>query len=256
VGASGAVFGVMGLYLAFFPLNDVRMFYLIWIRAGTFECSSFWMIGLWVGLNILDVAAGTAGNVGVWAHMGGFAVGFGVGLFLLRKGFVERDDYDFFSWIGGRRERKLVARLAEGKAPTEGGVLRSIASAREMCRAARTNLDAGEVEEACEAYGLFAEAYPLMALDEASQLKVANALLHAKDYEKAAEAFVRFARYYPKHAQAADALYSAGILHVHQLSQTEKGCRLLSEALPRLKDAAKAEKARRALSHAAGAQPR
>ncbi len=44
VGASGAINGVVGMYLAFFPTNDVSCFYMVIFRAGTVTVSGFWII--------------------------------------------------------------------------------------------------------------------------------------------------------------------------------------------------------------------
>ena len=262
VGASGAVFGVMGLYVVFFPLNDVRVFYLLWIRPGTFTCSSFWMIGLYVVLNVYAALTGGGGNVAVAAHLTGFGAGFGAGVFLLRRGFVERDEYDLLSWLSGRRRRRLEARYASTPALPDGSALppapaavqspapsRPTGSAREYRRTVAELLDMGEVQAAAAAYEEFAEAYPDKALGEAAQARLANVLFRARLYGPAAAAYERFARAYPHHPQAADMLYSAGVLCIRKLHEGERGRRLLAEALPALRDPAKAARARAELQH-------
>ncbi len=48
IGASGAINGLVGMYLVFFPLNDISCLYFAYGRFriffGTFYLSSFWMI--------------------------------------------------------------------------------------------------------------------------------------------------------------------------------------------------------------------
>jgi len=266
VGASGAISGVMGMYLAFYPVNDVRMFYFVIIKTGTFSCSSYWMIGLWVGFDIYEAVTGTGGSVAVWAHLAGFAVGFGSGLLMLWRGWTERDDYDFLSWLARRHDRRLMGRYRMGGGARPGGgplpappgatsapaAPHRPASPRDACTAIGAHLENSEVQAAQEGYQEFIKTYPRLALDKDTQLRVANLLFRAKSYALAAEAFTRLARFYPHHPQAADALYSAGILHIQCLEQPEIGCRLLEEALPLLSDPAKAERARQALAATEG----
>jgi len=78
VGASGAISGVMGGYLALFP--RVRVFCLLVL--GFFVTSvalPAWMMLLyWIGIQVLSGLAGSRGEVGgvaFWAHIGGFVAG-------------------------------------------------------------------------------------------------------------------------------------------------------------------------------------
>jgi len=79
VGASGAINGVVGMFLVWFPLNTISMLYFVWllfiIRVGTFELSSYWLILLWLAFDILGASLDLP-SVAYWAHLGGFAAGF------------------------------------------------------------------------------------------------------------------------------------------------------------------------------------
>jgi membrane associated rhomboid family serine protease len=257
VGASGAVFGVIGLYLVLSPLNDVRVFYWFVISVGTFSCSGFWVIGFYVALNLLDAFLGTAGRVAVMAHLAGFGAGFGGGLLLLVKGVVPRDNYDFLSWVSRRKEKEMVARFTGGKAlgplPAPPAVHlerapRRVSSARDIQTALLRYLTRGDVREVVDLYQRFHQSYPRLALGEELQIDVANLLFRAGQYVEAAEAYERFARYYPAHPQAPEALYSAGTLHARRTGQPEQARRLLAEAASVLADPKKAEKARQKLA--------
>jgi len=253
VGASGAIFGVVGLYVVFSPLNDVRVWYMFIVRLGTFSCSGFWIIGFYVAMNVLDVILGTAGRVAVMAHLAGFGAGFGVALFLLKRGLVERDDYDLLSWISGKREKEMLARFSRNPSgdvplpPPPGlGAARGggrMPSARELQAELRAHLVAGDTRRLLDAYQRFHNVYPRLALGEELQIDVANALFRAGQHAQAAEAFERFARYYPAHPQAADALYSAGMLRARRTGEPDHGRRLLEEAIPLLKDKGKITRA-------------
>ena len=95
IGASGAINGIVGMYLIFYPLNNVTCFYLIFLPippfCGTFSLSSMWIILLWLIFDIRGVIMGVA-PVAYWAHLGGFAAGFGIGALLLFAGGIQMSD--------------------------------------------------------------------------------------------------------------------------------------------------------------------
>lgn len=88
VGASGAINGVMGAFLVYFPLNDVKVFYFWFLRFGTFMMSGIWLVLLYVAWDVLYLAIGAGGSTALWAHVGGFVAGFGAALLCLRAGWV------------------------------------------------------------------------------------------------------------------------------------------------------------------------
>ncbi|MFP4191796.1 MAG: rhomboid family intramembrane serine protease, partial [Candidatus Hydrogenedentota bacterium] len=95
IGASGAVNGVVGMYLVFYPLNNITCFYLIFLPfppfCGSVSLSSMWIILLWLVVDIWGVIGGGA-PVAYWAHIGGFATGFGIGALLLLTGGIPMSD--------------------------------------------------------------------------------------------------------------------------------------------------------------------
>ncbi len=80
VGISGGVSGLMGAYVALFP--RVRLWLvLLFIR---FKLAVIWYIAAWLALQVMCAAAGIKG-VGWFAHLGGFAAGLAVGLYMRRR---------------------------------------------------------------------------------------------------------------------------------------------------------------------------
>lgn len=97
IGASGAIAGVMGAYLVFYPRARIDTAVIIWYFIRVIPLSAVWVIGLWIVLQFLQGAAALTGTVegGVawWAHIGGFVAGAAVGL--LFKGRAEEAAKEF-----------------------------------------------------------------------------------------------------------------------------------------------------------------
>ena len=88
IGASGAINGVVGMFLVYFPRNDIRCFCWFLHRFGTFHVSSIWLILLWL---VFDLWGATCegDHVAHFAHLGGFAAGVTIGLGSLIFDWVE-----------------------------------------------------------------------------------------------------------------------------------------------------------------------
>lgn len=93
IGASGAINGIVGMFLIWYPLNDIRCFYLIVVRPGTFTVSSYWMILLWLAFDIWGLSVGGDG-VAYAAHVGGFVVGALLAVVLLRMRRVTVETFE------------------------------------------------------------------------------------------------------------------------------------------------------------------
>ena len=85
VGASGAIAGVMGAYLLFFPNARVDILFIIKI----FPIPAWIMLMLWFGMQFIGGIGTVQGTGGVayWAHAGGFLAGMLLALsFWLKRG--------------------------------------------------------------------------------------------------------------------------------------------------------------------------
>lgn len=92
IGASGAINGIVGMYVVLYPRNDISVFYWFFLIAtGTFEISGYWMVLMWLAFDILGAVEGGS-NVAHFAHLGGFFAGAGVAVLLLLTRRVVMDE--------------------------------------------------------------------------------------------------------------------------------------------------------------------
>lgn len=87
VGASGAISGMMGAYLVFFPGGKIKFMLWLILFIRYFTLPAWGAIGFWIASQIImardqfrGLAQGDAQRVAVFAHLGGFAFGFAVAL--------------------------------------------------------------------------------------------------------------------------------------------------------------------------------
>ena len=94
-GASGAINGVVGMFLVFYPRNDINCFYWILIFFGRFSLSSYWMILWWLFWDLLGFFfCRSVSDIAYAAHVGGFVTGFGIAYLMCLKGWVDSDRWD------------------------------------------------------------------------------------------------------------------------------------------------------------------
>ena len=123
VGASGAIAGVMGAYLLFFPRARIDVLVIIVILIRIFTIPAWLMLGLWFALQLvnglaMDVAGG---GVAYWAHAGGFVAGVVLVLPLwLRRGGPEywarwhgKPPHDEVEYVFERRRSSPIPRVRQ-----------------------------------------------------------------------------------------------------------------------------------------------
>ncbi len=78
IGASGAISGIMGAYMIFFPLAKIKTLIILFIFIQIIEIPAFLMIGYWIFIQIIFGISetGAKGDGIAWfAHIGGFLTG-------------------------------------------------------------------------------------------------------------------------------------------------------------------------------------
>jgi membrane associated rhomboid family serine protease len=81
IGASGAISGVMGAYLVFFPLARVRVFY----RFFMVRLPAIVYLGFWFLMQLFESMLPEYTGIAYWAHIGGFVAGIMAALLFFRS---------------------------------------------------------------------------------------------------------------------------------------------------------------------------
>ncbi|CAM3471200.1 rhomboid family intramembrane serine protease [Parendozoicomonas haliclonae] len=87
VGASGAISGLMGSYLAVYGLKRIRFFMTVGFYFNNFSAPAAVVFPFWLGKELLYGLFG-GDSVNQWAHAGGLISGFGLVYLMKMKGFV------------------------------------------------------------------------------------------------------------------------------------------------------------------------
>jgi len=84
IGASGAVAGVMGAYALLYP--NARVFVLARIVIPIpLPIPAFWMLGVWLGMQLFYALTAADAGIAWWAHIGGLAAGGLLALVMKRR---------------------------------------------------------------------------------------------------------------------------------------------------------------------------
>ena len=75
VGASGAISGLMGMYIGVYGLRRINFFYWLGPLIGYFKAPALWILPVWLGKELYGLLAADD-QVNYYAHLGGLGAGF------------------------------------------------------------------------------------------------------------------------------------------------------------------------------------
>ena len=75
VGASGAISGLMGMYIGVYGLRRINFFYWLGPLIGYFKAPALWILPVWIGKELYGLLAADD-HTNYYAHLGGLVAGF------------------------------------------------------------------------------------------------------------------------------------------------------------------------------------
>jgi membrane associated rhomboid family serine protease len=232
VGASGAISGVLGLYLIWFPRNRIRIIYFFFF-IGILDLPAYVVLLFYIVVeNLLPEFAGAGGSTAYLAHIGGFVAGVigAAGINMLRGNRpIPRPDVS--GWQNTRMRRTPMAELKR-------------TSASEAFTEA---LQGGRMEEAAHAFARVArEGGAPPAAEDVFRL---GQWLYEEQFARDAIAVFRFyMRQYPRGEDLDRVHLGAGILKSRVLKQPQTARQDFLTAIDLARDKATADLAREELT--------
>ena len=92
LGASGAINGIVGMFLVLFRQNEITC-YFVYGAVRQFNISSGWIILFWLVFDIWGAMSG-GGGVAYFAHLGGFAGGVVLAILMLKYKMLTMERYE------------------------------------------------------------------------------------------------------------------------------------------------------------------
>jgi membrane associated rhomboid family serine protease len=100
LGASAAIFGLIGMAAIWAPLNDIECWFGLWLyHAEDLDVPVYGVALLYAGLEMLSIVFGVSGAA--WLHLGGMAIGVPLASAMLGLGLVDCERWDIFNVIRG-----------------------------------------------------------------------------------------------------------------------------------------------------------
>ena len=106
IGASGAIMGMMGLFIIFYPRNDVSVGYWIWFHFfGSFQVSAYVVLVTYFIFDLWGLMTNGDSGVAYLSHISGFIAGFVIASGLALTGLIESDECEqnLFESLAKRR---------------------------------------------------------------------------------------------------------------------------------------------------------
>ncbi len=234
VGASGAIFAIMGTYLAFFPEARIHMLLWFFFFVQVVPVRAKWIIGAWVlqDLALTVLSRGPAsGSVATAAHVGGALFGIAAGVFLKPRvgGGGAGDPWDVHTGFASHAdESRRPGWFSRGPRvmpalPTESQL---VAIEDAIVREVR----AGRVDSALDLYPRYEAMAREKPLPGPVQIEIAHEFFRRGLPNEAHDAYQRYLETFPRGDDAAEACFRLGILFARAFGRPDDARTYLGRA--------------------------
>jgi len=260
LGASGAIAALMGAFLVRFPKMKIEMMWVLWLsifkllRTGNpfryirFKASAYWLLPLWLGVEVFSGALAGEDGVAHWAHVGGFVFGALMAVVIQYSGWEHKANKAIEEKIGWTNDAELEqastmieqGQLGEAQQLLTGYVaakpssadawalLRQVHSRQgntkefldAVVKTCSLHLRAHEIEAAFQDYAEFVDAGG-GKMPAATWLELCKGAEEMQEFERALSEYQELAKAYPAERQALTAQLSAARLCLKKLNRPQ-----------------------------------
>lgn len=117
IGASGAIAAVTGAFLILFPNCKIKILW-FFILIQFMMAPAWWLIGLWIVIDLFSQTFQVNNGTANAAHLGGYAIGASVAMFLLATKILAREpSYDLFSILKHKNRKRAFKAATKSSTP-------------------------------------------------------------------------------------------------------------------------------------------
>ncbi len=248
VGASGAIAAVSGAFLVLFPNTRIRCFVIFFI-IGIFMIPSWWLIGLFVVLDLGAQVFTPANGIANIAHLGGYAFGIITALTLLVAGILPKEPYDMFSIIKQKKRRAdfKAAHAIHTKAgvyapekepdPAVAEIAKRRATISTLVSGADLQSAAAQYLDMLDQFAKLPAQSKALTLHRDAQYQIANYLYQSNNRQAAADAFTRLLEAYPNDPERHIITILLARIRAHDLHDPAGAIELLEALAEKVHDA-------------------
>ncbi|PCI10303.1 hypothetical protein COB72_03760 [bacterium] len=244
IGASGAIAAVSGAFLILFPNSRIKCFVIFFI-IGIFMIPAWWLIGLFIVLDLGAQFINPDNGIANLAHLGGYGFGIIIAFTLLVTKILPKEQYDMFS-IAKHRKRKADFRVAHEMHKLAGvyqadqkldPVSAEIAEHRAQIGVL---ISENQMSEAAEHYLAMLAQFPTRAkaltMHRDAQYQIANHLYQSDQRQDAADAFTRLLEAYPMDSERNIITILLARIQAHDLADPIGAIELLEDLASKIHD--------------------